>query len=76
MNILDNIYKTIPVIGKSWWTHFDNTMAVWFNKIHQNNLLYGENILDEKYLCAILEGGWKLLEVKSWMNIWQEYNIT
>ena len=64
------------MIGKTWWTNFENPMAVWFYKLHQNNLLYGENLLDENYLCVILEGDWKLLEVKYWMNRWQEYHIT
>ena len=51
-------------------------MAACFYKLHQNNLLYGENVLDEKYVCAIIEGDWKLLEFKFRMNIWQEYQIT
>ena len=76
MNIIDNIDNIIPVIGKNWWTHVDNPMVVSFYKLHQNKLLYGENVLDEKYLCAILEGDLKLLEVKYLMNRLQEYQIT
>ena len=34
-----------------------------FYKLHQNILLYSKNVLDEKYLCAILEGDWKRMEV-------------
>ena len=71
MNIIDNIDNIIPVIGKTWWTNFDNPMAIWFYKLHKNNLIYGENVLDEKYPCVILEGYWKWFEVKYWMNRWQ-----
>ena len=39
-------------------------------------MIYDESLLDEKYLCAILEGDWKILEVKFWMKIWQYYQIT
>ena len=46
-------------------------MAVCFYKLHQNKFLYGENLLHEKYLCAILKGNWKSSEVKSWMHRWQ-----
>ena len=38
-------------------------MTVCFYKIYQNNMLYGENVLDENYICAITEGDWKGLEV-------------
>ena len=51
-------------------------MTVWFYNLHQNILLYGENVLDENYLCAILEGDCKGLEVFYWINRWQEYQIT
>ena len=55
-NLLDNIDNIIPVIGKTWWTRF--------YKLHQNKLLYGENVLDENDLCDIIEGDWKWLDVK------------
>ena len=71
MNLLDNIDNTIPFIGKTWWTNFDNPMAVWFYEIHQNNLIYGNFLLDEKYLCAILEGDWKWIKVKTLLNRWK-----
>ena len=71
MNIIDNIDNIISVKGKSWWTNYYNPRAVWFYKPHQDNLIYGEHVLDEKYLCAILEGDWNWLEVKSLMNRWQ-----
>ena len=61
----------IPVIGKTWWYPFENPMDVCFYKLDQNILLYGENVLDEHNLCAILEGDLKLLEVKSWIDRWQ-----
>ena len=76
MNIIYNIDEIIPFIGKTLWTHFDNPMTVWFYKIHQNNFLYGKNVLDGNYLCAIIEGDWKLLESKYWINRWKEYHIT
>ena len=38
--------------------------------------MYSEMLLNEKYLCAILEGDWKWLELKSWIKICQEYQIT
>ena len=75
INILEDIDKIIPVIGKTWWTNFENQTTVGFYKLHQNILLYGENLLDENYLCAILQGDWKWMEVFSWMNRWQEYHI-
>ena len=56
MNLLDKIDNIIPFIEKNLRTHFDNPMPLLFYKLNQNNLLYGENTQDEKYLCAILEG--------------------
>ena len=63
IHILEDIHNIIPVIGKTWWNRFENPMAVYCNKLHQNILLYGENVMDENYPCAILEGDWKWLEV-------------
>ena len=63
INILEDLDSIIPLIGKTWWTNFDNSLAVCFYKVHQNILLYGENVLDEKYLSDIIECDWKLLEV-------------
>ena len=44
--------------------YFHNPMSVLFYELHQNNLIYGENLLDDKYLCAILEGDWNEFKLK------------
>ena len=51
-------------------------MVVCFYKLHQNNSLYGENVFNEKYLCANIGSDWRWTGGKYLMTRWQDYQIT
>ena len=68
IKLLDNMDNIVTVMGKTWWTHLENSMVLWFLVINAFNL----NIewIDDKNIRKLnLINNLNLQWRKSWQQI-------
>ena len=63
INLLENININIPVIGKTWWTHFENEISMSLYNLCQNNFFKEKMFLIKSInvlVWRVIGNYWKL----------------